>query len=56
MARNSKAEICKRMPISLIKHKQTDSPIWSDLLKVRQFYLRGRKYVIKKWEESGLLV
>uniref|UniRef100_A0A0A8XWS4 Uncharacterized protein n=1 Tax=Arundo donax TaxID=35708 RepID=A0A0A8XWS4_ARUDO len=28
--------------ISQIKHKATDSPVWSDLLKVRKLYLRGR--------------
>ena len=26
-----------------IKHKQSDSPVWSDLLKIKEIYLQGRK-------------
>lgn len=26
-----------------VKHRQTDSPIWADLLKVKNIYLQGRK-------------
>lgn len=29
--------------ISQIKHRQTDSLVWSDLLKVRDLYLEGRR-------------
>jgi hypothetical protein len=32
--------------ICSVKHKQTDSPMWADLLKVRNLYLQGRKFVI----------
>ena len=28
--------------ISVVKHKADDSPIWADLLKIREVYLRGR--------------
>jgi hypothetical protein len=28
--------------IKNVKHR-LDSPVWTDLLKVRQFYLRGRR-------------
>lgn len=36
----------KNRSISQIKHKQTDSPVWSDLLKVKDFYLNGRVVII----------
>ena len=32
----------KGRPISVVKHRLDDSPIWSDLLKIREVYLRGR--------------
>jgi hypothetical protein len=35
----------KNTPICLIKNKYIDSPIWSDLLKVRHIYLWGRELV-----------
>jgi len=43
-----------------IKHKSDDSPIWSDLLKTRSFYLKGRSVRVKNgkstlfWEEPWL--
>jgi hypothetical protein len=36
----------RQSPICLIKERMSDSPIWKDLLKVRQIYLQGRKYKI----------
>jgi hypothetical protein len=30
--------------ICLIKPKISDSPVWSDLLKIRHIYLKGREY------------
>ena len=32
----------KGNPISMVKHKADDSPIWADLLKIRKVYLRWR--------------
>jgi hypothetical protein len=29
-----------------------DSPIWADLLKIRNLYLRGRRIDMKSWENS----
>ena len=29
-----------------IKHKAQDSPIWSDLLKVKEYYMKGRKLIV----------
>jgi len=29
-----------------VKHRQTDSAIWADLLKIRDIYLQGRKVII----------
>ena len=46
--------------IATIKHKADDSPIWTDLLKVRCFYLKGRSVTTKNghstffWEDPWL--
>jgi hypothetical protein len=29
-----------------------DSPVWTDLLKVKQIYLRGRQIITKKMENT----
>jgi hypothetical protein len=34
----------KDTPICLIKPSIFDSPVWSDLLKIRHIYLKGREY------------
>jgi len=42
------------------KHRQTDSSIWSDLLKIKDIYLQGRKITSKNgrgtlfWKDSWL--
>jgi hypothetical protein len=36
----------KNTPINLIKYRQSDSPMWNDLLKVRHIYLHGRGFKI----------
>lgn len=33
--------------ISSVKHKQTDSPVWSNLLKIKNVYLQGWKVSVK---------
>jgi len=38
--------------ITTIKHKADDSPIWSDLLKIRQFYLKGRSVTTKNGQST----
>ena len=46
--------------IHIISHKLHDSPIWSDLLKVREVYLLGRDIGIKNgchtrfWKDNWL--
>ena len=46
--------------ISAVKHKLDDSPIWADLLKIRQVYLSGRQIQTKNgkntlfWEDAWL--
>jgi hypothetical protein len=37
-----KIKYVRGSPICLIPNRFNDSPIWSDLLKVRSIYLRGR--------------
>lgn len=38
-----RAKYLKNHSISNVKHRINDSPVWCDLLKVKQFYLCGRK-------------
>jgi hypothetical protein len=33
-------------PVCLIKPKISDSLVWTDLLKTRQVYLKGREYIL----------
>jgi hypothetical protein len=40
-----KLKYIKDTRICLIKHKISESPMWSDLLKIRHIYLRGRERV-----------
>jgi hypothetical protein len=46
--------------IGAIKHRPDDSPVWSDLLKIRYIYLRGRSVKVKNckstlfWEDPWL--
>ena len=43
-----------------MKHRQSDSAIWADLLKVEDIYLQGRKILVKNgkntlfWKDSWL--
>ncbi|KAG2598168.1 hypothetical protein PVAP13_5KG505028 [Panicum virgatum] len=47
-------------PIGLVKAKHSDSPIWSDLLKVRCFYISSRKLLVgngcgtRFWQDKWL--
>jgi hypothetical protein len=41
-----KKKYIKQSPICLIQEKMSDSPLWKDLLKIRQVYLKGREYKI----------
>jgi hypothetical protein len=36
-----------------VKHRQTDSPVWSDLLKVKHIYLQGRKMIVKNGKSTS---
>ena len=33
--------------VSTVSPKMGDSPIWTDMLKIRHIYLRGRRVVVK---------
>jgi hypothetical protein len=39
-----KIKYVKETPVCLIPTKQSDSPVWKDLLKIRHIYLKGRKF------------
>jgi len=38
--------------ICTVKHRQADSPIWADLLKVRKIYLQGRKLNVRDGQRT----
>lgn len=50
----------KSKAICTVKHRQSDSPIWADLLKIRDIYLQGRKFKVGNgkttlfWHDSWL--
>jgi hypothetical protein len=41
-----KFKYLRKDTICSVHHKQSDSPIWADLLKVRDIYMQGRKFII----------
>uniref|UniRef100_A0A0A9G5B0 Reverse transcriptase zinc-binding domain-containing protein n=1 Tax=Arundo donax TaxID=35708 RepID=A0A0A9G5B0_ARUDO len=50
-----------KFSITQVKHRLDDSPCWSDLLKVKNFYLSNRKKIVHNgentffWEDSWIL-
>ena len=55
-----KFKYLKKHNICSVKHRQNDSPIWIDLLKIRHIYLKGRKIDVKNgsntlfWKDTWL--
>jgi hypothetical protein len=47
-----KSKYLHNKSIVSVTHKQTDSPIWYDLLKVRDIYLQGRGIRFKNGEKN----
>ena len=45
----------KGNPISVVKHRLDDSPIWIDLLKIREVYLRGRVIQVANGKKNFVL-
>lgn len=41
-----KYKYMKRDSVCTVKHRQTDSPIWADLLKIRHIYLQGKRMCV----------
>jgi hypothetical protein len=41
-----KFKYLRKDTICSVHHKQSDSPIWADLPKVRDIYIQGRKFII----------
>jgi hypothetical protein len=43
-----------------VKYKQNDSPVWVDLIKIKNIYLQGRKKIVKNgkstlvWKDTWL--
>jgi hypothetical protein len=42
-----KHKYLKKDSIVSVKHKQTDSSVWADLIKVKEIYLQGRKMCVR---------
>jgi hypothetical protein len=46
--------------VTTVKHKQSDTPIWANLIQIRDIYLQGRKKCVKNgkttlvWKDSWL--
>jgi len=55
-----KAKYIKGAPIGAITHRPDDSPIWTDLLKIKYFYMKNRKVKVNNgqstlfWEEPWM--
>jgi hypothetical protein len=41
-----KLQYVKETHVCLIQHKQSDSPVWSDLLRIRHISLKGRSFKV----------
>jgi hypothetical protein len=41
------AKYMKKAVLGNVNHRMDDSPIWADLLKIRNLYLRGRRIDMK---------
>ena len=50
-----KAKYLKGRPISSVKHRLDDFPIWSDLLKIRMVYLKGRQIHTRNGKKNSFL-
>jgi hypothetical protein len=55
-----KLKYVKGTPIFLVKNRQSDSPKWCDIVKIRHIYLQGRKFMVNNgklvsfWLDSWL--
>lgn len=50
----------RKANIFSVKHKQSDSPVWSDLIKIKDICLQGRRKIVKNgkstlvWKDTWL--
>jgi hypothetical protein len=51
-----KAKYLQHDGVRSVKHRINDSPVWTDLLKIKHIYLSGRKIETKKWKEHHAMV
>lgn len=47
-----KLKYLKDKSICSVSHRQSDSPVWYDLLKIKDIYLQGRKIVTKNGKKT----
>jgi hypothetical protein len=47
-----KAKYLQNAGVGNVSHKMGDSPVWTDLLKVKPIYLRGRQVIIKNGKHT----
>lgn len=52
MAEMVKAKYLSKSSIHTVSHKLHDSPVWYDLLKVRDVYLKGRTVKIENGKST----
>lgn len=58
--RSVKFKYLRHDSIQSVKHRQSNSAIWADLLKIKDIYLQGRKVLVKNgnntffWMDSWL--
>lgn len=38
--------------VCTVKHRQSDSPVWAGLIKIKHIYLQGRKVVINDGQDT----
>lgn len=49
-----KAKYLSKCAIGNVQHRLGDSPAWSDLMKIKKIYLRGREIMVRNGKNSLL--
>jgi hypothetical protein len=49
-----KAKYLQHNGVRSVKHRIDDSPVWTDLLKIKHIYLSGRKIETKNWTKNTM--
>jgi hypothetical protein len=49
------SQVPKNGGVSTVSHRIDDSPVWTDLLRIKHIYLGGRKIQVKNGKKDPLL-